>query len=68
MLVYVQCSIMKLGIKTLAFEDAKKRLFYILKHHFIYFTNLFYNSPYILIFMFTYNLIKEYKLLNKIKK
>ena len=49
---------MKLGIKTLAFEDAKKRLFYILKHHFIYFTNLFYNSPYILIFMFTYNLIK----------
>ena len=58
MLVYVQCSIMKLGIKTLAFEDAKKRLFYILKYYFIYFTNLFYNSPYILIFMFTYNLIK----------
>ena len=36
----------------------KKKLFYILKHYFIYFTNIFYNSPYIPIFIFTYNLIK----------
>ena len=36
-------------------KKKKKKLFYILKHYFIYFTNIFYNSPYIPIFIFTYN-------------
>ena len=39
-------------------KKKKKNLFYILKHYFIYFTNPFYNSPYIPIFIFIYNLIK----------
>ena len=45
-----------------------KNLFCILKHYFIYFTNPFYNSSYIPIFIFTYNPIKLYKLTNKIIK
>ena len=36
---------------------------YFLKYHFIYFTNLFYNSSNILVLIFIYNLIKLYKLL-----
>ena len=33
----------------------KKNLFCILKYYFIYFTNLFYNLPYIPVLIFTYN-------------
>ena len=47
-------------------KKKKKNLFCILKHYFIYFTNSFYNSLYILIFIFTYNSIKKYELTNKI--
>jgi len=36
-------------------EDAKKNLFCILKYPFIYFTISFYNSPNILVSIFTYN-------------
>ena len=45
-------------LRALAYEDAKKNLSCIFKHYFIYFTNLFYNSPYIQVFIFTHNLIK----------
>ena len=47
-------------VRAPTFEDEKKkkRLFCILEHYFLYFTNLFYNSPYILVFIFTYNSIK----------
>ena len=51
---------MKLG--ALASRDAKKKkkinLFYILKHHFIYFTISFYNTPNISVSIFTYNSLK----------
>ena len=51
---------MKLG--ALASGDAKKirkkNLFYILKHHFIYFTFSFYNTPNISVSIFTYNTLK----------
>ena len=49
-------------IRALASEKKKKKrkkkLFYIFRHCFIYFINLFYNSSHILVFIFTYNLIK----------
>ena len=38
--------------------DVKKYLFYILKHYFIYFTNLSNNTLNILVFIFTFNLVK----------
>ena len=44
--------------RALAPGDAKKNLFCILKHYFIYFTNSFHNSLYIPVFIFTYNIIK----------
>ena len=56
------------ALRALASRDAKKNLFYIIKHHFIYFTNSFYNWPYIPVFIFIYNSIKKYKLPNKIIK
>ena len=37
------------------FWECKIEFFCILKHYFIYFTNSFYNLPYIIIFIFTYN-------------
>ena len=58
-------------ISTLLSIDCKRKkrnLFCVFKHNFIYFTNSFYNSPYIPIFIFTYHPIKEYKLPNKIIK
>ena len=39
-------------------KKKKKNLFCILKYYFIYSTNLFYNSLYILVFIFIYNSIK----------
>ena len=39
-------------------KKKKKTLFYILKHYFIYFTNLFHNSHNILVSIFTYNSLK----------
>ena len=39
-------------------QKKKKNLFCILKYYFIYSTNSFYNSPYILVFIFIYNSIK----------
>ena len=46
--------------RVLVYGDVKKKkkLFYIIEHHFIYFTNLFHNSLNIPVFTFTYNLIK----------
>ena len=56
--------------QTLKHQHSRKtkKLFCILKYHFIYFTNLFHNSPNILVFIFTYNSMKLYKLTNKIIK
>ena len=48
-------------LKALASGDAKKKKklqFSIIKHYFIYFTNLFYNSLYIPVFILTYSPIK----------
>ena len=48
-------------LRALASGDAKKKKklqFSIIKHYFIYFTNSFYNSLHILVFILTYNPIK----------
>ena len=50
-----------LPLNALAYEDAKKTLFYILKYHFINFTISFYNSSSISVSIFTYNSLKQYK-------
>ena len=49
---YVITVIVYHALRTLASRDAKENIFYIFKHHFIYFTNLFHNPPYILDFYF----------------
>ena len=49
---YVITVIVYHALRTLASRDAKENIFYIFKHHFIYFTNLFHNPPYIPDFYF----------------
>ena len=46
------------NVNALSNVDCIKILFYTFKYHFIYFTNLFLNLPYILVSIFIYNLLK----------
>ena len=47
-----------LGFMRARASRMQKKKINIFKYYFIYFTNLFYNLSNILIFIFTYNLIK----------